>query len=343
VLARTSTFFINPAAGIFFLMGDYKTAKFIKCGHLYHSMYVEKRKKEAVTKYYLVHSYREKGSVQKIRKYLGQNLTKEDLAKNAEEAKKQILELIKEINTDVFLFTLTKKQVQVLNKYDKKIKIAHLNKKQWQEFEGNFVYNTNAIEGSTVQFGEVKELLEQGKPPKNYEEIETKGVAKALEYIKTTKEDLSLELIQKIHEICFRGSKGFAGKFRDANVAVMNSQGQVIHAGVRKEHLFTALKEFIDWHKKNKNKFKPLVLAAIIHDQFEHIHPFQDGNGRVGRLLLNFILIKHRYPPINILLADRAEYYFTLHEYSKNGNLKPTLEFLIKQYKKSLKGAHKTQ
>ena len=91
------------------------------------------------------------------------------------------------------------------------------------------------------------------------------------------------------------------------------------------------------WHNKNKSKFKPLVLAAIIHNQFEFIHPFQDGNGRVGRLLLNFILLKNKLPPINIAFEDRPEYYMTLQEYQKNQNLKPTVEFLARQYKKTLR------
>jgi len=146
-----------------------------------------------------------------------------------------------------------------------------------------------------------------------------------------------LNLLLKLHELCFKGSKPFAGKFREVNVVVRNSIGQVLHAGVPKEELEDYLKDFINWYKNNKNKFKPLVLAAIIHNQFEHIHPFQDGNGRVGRLLLNYILLKRGYPPINIKLEDRQEYYKTLQEYSKNDNLKPTLKFLIKQYKKTLK------
>lgn len=301
-------------------------------------MYVEKRKSGKNIKYYLVHSYREKDKVEKIRKYLGTNLSKKELEKKKEIVEKIILELLEEINTKVFFFSLTKKQIEKLNEY--KIKVVHLSEKEWANFTEDFVFNTNAIEGSTISEEEVSEILHK-KKAENAEEIETKGVAKGLEYIRKTKEDLSLDLLLKLHKFCFDGSKDFAGKFRKVNVVVKNSAGQVLHSGVLKEELRDYLNDFIEWYKENKNKFKPLVLAAIIHNQFEYIHPFQDGNGRVGRLLLNFILLKNNYPLINIMLEDRAEYYKTLQEYSKKDNLKSTLNFLIKQYKKTIKEVSK--
>ena len=297
-------------------------------------MYVEKRKTGNKVKYYLVHSYREKKKVKKIRKYLGQNLIKAELEEAKNIAKQHILKLLQELNTKVFLFTLTKKQIEKLNNY--KIKIMHFDQKEWQRFTEEFVYNTNAIEGSTIQREGVPEILHKQKVS-DAEELETKGVAKAVEYIKNTKEDLSIELMRKLHKICFEGSKSFAGQIRNVEVVIRNSKGEILHQGVHVSQLQLALKEMIGWHDKNKNKFKPLVLAAIMHNQFEYIHPFQDGNGRVGRLLLNFILLKNKYPPININLEDRAEYYTTLQEYQKNQNLKPTVEFLVKQYKKTLR------
>jgi len=299
-------------------------------------MYIEKRTSRKNIKYYLVHSYREKDKVEKIRKYLGVNLSKEELEKKKNEAEKKILELLEEINTKVFAFTLTKKQIENLNEYNKQLKIVHLSEKEWQNFTEEFVYNTNAIEGSTVTEEEVPEILHK-KKAENEEEVETKGVAKAIGYLRKTKEDLSLSLLLRLHKICFERSKSFAGGFRKVNVVIRNSQGQILHSGVPKEELMKYLKDFIEWYKENKSEFRPLVLAAIMHNQFEHIHPFQDGNGRVGRLLLNFILLKNNYPPINILLEDRMEYYQTLQEYSKKDKLKPTLKFLIKQYKKTLK------
>ncbi len=297
-------------------------------------MYVEERKTGKNVKYYLVHSYRDKGKVRKIRKYLGRNLAKEELEKAKNSAKPHILKLLEELNTEVFLFTLTKNQIKKLNKFDEKISIIHFDQKEWRQFTEEFVYSTNAIEGSTVQRAEVPEILEKQKASGN-EELETKGVAKAVDYIRNIKEDISIELIKKLHKICFEGSKIFAGELRRVEVVVRNSRGGILHKGIPVSQLNSALKNMVSWYKENKNKFKPLVLAAIMHNQFEYIHPFQDGNGRVGRLLLNFILVKNKYPPINISLEDRAEYYGVLQEYQKNQNLKPTVEFLAKQYKKT--------
>ena len=299
-------------------------------------MYVEKRKAGKKAKYYLVHSYREKKKVRKIRKYLGQNLGKEELEVVKRVAKQQVLELVREVSTEVFLFTLTKKQVETLNKRDKKIRISHFDQREWQRFTEEFVYSTNAIEGSTVQLEEVPEILRRQKVS-GAEDLETKGVARAVDYIRETKEDVSADLLRMLHKICFEGSKDFAGQLRDVEVVVRNSKGEILHQGVPAAHLQLALGDMVSWYKKNIKKFKPLVLAAIMHNQFEFIHPFQDGNGRVGRLLLNLILLKNKYPPINIALEDRAEYYWTLQEYQKNRNLKPTVEFLIKQYKKTMK------
>lgn len=299
-------------------------------------MYIEKRKSGKNIKYYLIHSYREKDKVEKIRKYLGRNLSREELENAKKKAEEKLKKLLEEINTKVFLFSLTKKQIESLNKFSEKVNVFHLSKDEWELFTEDFVYNTNAIEGSTVTEEEVPKILNKEKA-ENKEELETKGVAKAVEYIRKTKEDVSLNLLLRLHNFCFKGSKPFAGKFRDVNVLIRNSLGHVIHAGVPKEELKDYLEDFVEWYKKNKSKFKPLALAAIMHNQFEYIHPFQDGNGRVGRLLLNFILLKNNYPPINIMLEDRTEYYQTLQKYSKEEDIKSTLRFLIKQYKKTLK------
>ena len=300
-------------------------------------MFLEKRKAGKNVKYYLVHSYRdENNTVKKIRRFLGSNLSEKDLDKLRKRAQILIKQQIEDMKTEMFNFFLSKKEIESLNKYNNKIEIIHLENTQWELFTEEFVYNTNAIEGSQVLEENVHEILTKKKAT-TPDEIETKGVAKAVKYIRNTKEDLSLNLMLKLHKLCFEGSKEFAGKFRDVEVVIRDKLGKIIHQGTLVKNLDYELNKFIKWYKNNKNKFEPLILAAIVHNQFEEIHPFQDGNGRVGRLLLNFILLKNDYPPINILLKDRTEYYQVLQEYQQNEDLKPTLKFLIKEYRKNQK------
>ncbi len=109
----------------------------------------------------------------------------------------------------------------------------------------------------------------------------------------------------------------------------------IVHEGAPQSRVISLLNELIKWYETNKKNYPALILASVVHNQFENIHPFRDGNGRVGRLLLNNILIKKGLPPVNIELADRVEYYQTLQEYEKNKNLRPTIEFLLKEYKKT--------
>ena len=300
-------------------------------------MYLEKRKVGKKFKYYLVHSYRDqKNKVRKIRRYLGVGLSKRELEKLRPQAEEVIRKQIQEMKTDVFDFLLTAKKIQQLNSYDGQIKIYSLNREEWERFTEDFVYDTNAIEGSTVLRDEVPDILEK-KRPNGPDEIETKGVAKAVHYIRTTKDKVSKRLLLKLHKLCFEGSKDFAGKFRDIEVVIRNQWGEVIHRGVPVAELHDYLDELVSWYKENRKNFKPLAMAAIMHNQFEHIHPFRDGNGRVGRLLLNLVLLKNGYPPINISLEDRAEYYGVLRRYSNKHDVKPTVRFLINQYQKTLK------
>lgn len=178
---------------------------------------------------------------------------------------------------------------------------------------------------------------------KSKEDIsETYGVAEAVGYIRTTKDHLSLELMKKLHGIAFKNSKPFAGKFRGTGIDVVVSDryGNILHRGAPQKQVVGLLKELVTWYNAHKKSYHPIVLAAVVHNQFENIHPFQDGNGRVGRLLLNNILLKHRLPPITIELKNRGEYYSSLRSYQDKGDIRPTIELIIKEYRrlrKSLK------
>jgi len=289
----------------------------------------------------LIHSYREGQKVHKFRKYLGQDLTKEKLNERKQIAEKLILEEIHKYNIikDPLHFELSKEEIEEIKALESKIplKISHLSKKDWQAFSEIFTYNTNAIEGSRLNQKEVNDLLEKDKWPKKSKEdiAEAYGVDEAIRFIRGTKEHVSISLIKQIHKIVFKNSKPFAGKLRKRGeeVVVMDSKGNVVHEGASQSRINHLLKELINWYDKNKTKYPALVLGAVVHNQFENIHPFKDGNGRVGRILLNNILIKHGLPPINIDFKNRVEYYSTLKAYELNKNLKPTISLYMKEYK----------
>ena len=84
----------------------------------------------------------------------------------------------------------------------------------------------------------------------------------------------------------------------------------------------------------NKKKLHPLILASYFHTEFEKIHPFVDGNGRVGRLLMNFILYKNNYPMINIPKSRKFKYYEVLQDAQHKRNLKSFVKYLIGILKK---------
>lgn len=298
-------------------------------------MHIEKRKQGNNTKYYLSHSYRVGKKTRKIRHYLGLNLTEEEIVERRGEAEREIEEQI-QAKTDLLKFSLTRKEIEKLNEYDREIEIVHLDVDGWKLFTEKFVFNTNAIEGSRVTPEEVHGLLRHNEDATNSDEIEALNVAKAVEFIQNTDEELSMELIRKLHRICFEGSKKFAGNFRDVEVVIRNAYGEIVHRGIPKEQIENELGELSKWHGENSEELKPLVLAALVHNQFEYIHPFEDGNGRVGRLLLNYVLLQHGYPPINILFEDRGRYYHCLQQYSSEDKLEDTLEFLVEQYQKGL-------
>ncbi len=305
-------------------------------------MHIEIRPAGNGKKYYLAHTYRVGKKVKKIRIYLGTNLTKSELTTAREKAKVILEKRIPASKEprDPYLTLLTKEELKALESLtsDKKIGIIHLSEAGWQRFTEIFTYNTNAIEGSKVGKNEVKDLLEKNKlPEKSKEDIaETFGVAEAIKYIRGTKDHLSLDLIKTLHWLCFKNSKSFAGQFRrkGIEVGVYDSLGNIVHRGALSTKVLALLKELIKWYGKSKNRYPPLLLAAIVHNQFENIHPFEDGNGRVGRLLLVNILIKHGLPPVNIELELREEYYSALQAYGNKNDIRPTLELLLKEYRK---------
>lgn len=304
-------------------------------------MHIEVRIVGKKRKYYLAHSIRRGKNVKKLRYFLGVNLSKKELNKKRKLGESVISERIKryEIIMDPFYVSIDSKELQEIKSLynTEKIGVVHLSENDWNNFTKIFTYDTNAIEGSTVTFTEVSGILEKDRWPEKrtkYEISETYGVSDAIKYIRKTKDHISLELIKELHKIVFKNSKEFAGKFRTKGieVAVVDSFGNIVHRGAPATYIIKLLKELISWYKKNNKKYPALILAVVVHNHFETIHPFQDGNGRVGRLLLNNILIKNNLPPVNIGFNNRREYYSALQFYQNNKDIKPMVKLILKEY-----------
>ena len=305
-------------------------------------MHIEIREKSGLKKYYLAYSFRDSGRVRKVRVFLGSDLAAHELESRRKSAEPELKRRIAEAKAirDPFLTLLSDFELRELATLEARgeLRVRHLSETDWTKFKEAFTYDTNAIEGSLVEIKEVNDILQNKGWPKDKSKddiAETYGVSDAVDYIRTADEHVSLKLIKKLHQIVFKNSKPFAGKFRakGVEVVVADANGNVVHRGAPSEQIDTLLKELVRWYNQNQKECQPLVLAAVVHNQFEVIHPFQDGNGRVGRLLLNNILLKHNLPPLNIELKNRTQYYAALRVYEKDNNIRPTLDLMLKEYR----------
>ena len=305
-------------------------------------MYLEKRKYYGKIRYWLAHSFREGGKIHKIRKLLGTDLSREVLEDRKKKAEQLILEEIDKykIIKNPLHDKISKEEIEFIKRLEieANLKVVHLSESDWKKFSEVFSYNTNAIEGSELTLKETENVIKKGVWPveKSKQDIaEALGVDEAITFIRKTKDHVSLDLIKEMHKIVFKNSKDFAGEFRKRGeeVVVRTGAGAIVHEGAPSSRVVTLLGELIRWYNKYRKEYPGILLAAIVHNQFENIHPFADGNGRVGRILLNNILLKNNLPPLNIDLKNQREYYATLQAYENEGNIRPTIELMLREYK----------
>ncbi len=210
--------------------------------------------------------------------------------------------------------------------------------KKINEWKIKYVYNTDKIEGNALTFEEVTAGLTKGwegikKEKKDI--LETENSKKAIENIFDTAHELTLDFIKLLHSITQQGIDENAGSYKTEENCIIDSNGTLVDNTTPVQFVDERLKDLIKWYSENEKKLHPFVLASIFHNQFVYIHPFSDGNGRVSRLLLNFILIKHAFFPVIIYNDEKHKYYNTLR-HSKEGDLKPSIMFLSDIYRTQL-------
>ena len=248
--------------------------------------------------YYLQHSFRRGKKVTTKEKYLGKTIPK-----NIEEIKKEFFEECNKINLFVLFKRIKKGFQKEWQKYPQSMK-----EKVKKQIAIAFTYNSNAIEGSTITLDEARELVEhQIAPNKPLKDIkETENHVKVFLKILRKREMFNQKLILKLHKDIFLNTKpDMAGKLRDYIVKVGD------YRAPDWQEVPDLMKELIKFYQKNKN-MNPVELAARLHYKFEKIHPFGDGNGRVGRIIMNFILWSKNYPMIIIEYKKRKSYYNAL-------------------------------
>ena len=210
-----------------------------------------------------------------------------------------------------------------------------------EEFLVEYTYNSTAIEGNTLTLRETDMVLKgitiDKKPIKDH--LEVIGHKDAFNYLADLvkeKEPLSENLIKQIHTLVLADKPEDRGIYRRVAVKIIGAKHFTENQLLIADKMEELIKEFNA--DKNTNIIRKL---ALFHIKFEAIHPFIDGNGRTGRLLVNFELMKKGYPPIDIKYADRKAYYDAFDAYHEKHDLSQMenlfAEYVLERIEKYLK------
>ena len=198
----------------------------------------------------------------------------------------------------------------------------------WKRTSALDTWGTNAIEGNTLTRSEVEKLLlEQRSIPNRpmhdvLETIQHEAAFRSL--LGRRSAPMTMITALELHGEVFRGLMLDAGQWRRMNVRIVGSK----YTPPRMEKVITLMDKWEkDYAEKDMAGEPVLPLAAWMHGEFESIHPFSDGNGRVGRLLMNLHFLKHNWPPAHVLPPDR-ERYVRCMDAGHSGDLSQLEDFL---------------
>jgi Fic family protein len=193
------------------------------------------------------------------------------------------------------------------------------------------VYNSNAIENSTLTLEETEKILLQIDLDRFISEreiFEAKNLARVVSYIskKAKEQELSLDVMLFLHKMLISNIRDdIAGRFRKDNEFVRVGNHIAPAPNEIKNRLENMLIEY------NANNSENIIKRiAKLHLVFEYTHPFCDGNGRIGRVLNNYLLIREGYVPINIKFIDRKKYYEAFREFDEKGKTSIMEEIVLK-------------
>lgn len=201
------------------------------------------------------------------------------------------------------------------------------------------IYSSLAIEQNTLDIEQVTAVL-SGKrviaPPKDIAEVQN-----AYEIYDNMDKlnPYSIDDILKAHSVMERGLLNEAGEFRSRPVGVADSEGNILHFGTLPQYVPKLIQELLEWTEKSEIHL--LIKSCVFHYEFELIHPFVDGNGRMGRLWHTLLLSKWNpifaWLPIESIIHDnQSEYYNAINVSNNNGNSTVFIEFMLSVIKQAL-------
>jgi len=284
--------------------------------------YIEILKRDNKKYYYVTKNIRiSENKWKKIRSYLGD---KKPSNNEISKATKEIENKIKDLGFNKNKYQYLKESDAVLlqdlkESYKSWLESTpdSIKSKTNENFMIRFTYHSNAIEGNRLTLRQTALILKDKVIPSGVtadDYNEAINGRECLDYIKAYKKEFSKSLMLKVNEILTKNTNIiYGGRIRFFPVEIQGSNHQPPEAKDVQGHINNMIK----WFSKNKNKLHPFELAVILHHKITWIHPFEDGNGRTARTMMNFILMKKGYPMFFIPIKKREEYYFTLEEADK--------------------------
>ncbi len=309
-------------------------------------VFVQERKSKGTAYVYLDKSVRVGDKVFKISKYLGR---KTDLSR--ERINKEIKKFALEIDDKLIAFLSGRaakkyvlkyplsieevKKIEGMNLKYKEIKKS-LNLGDWvdiqKRFVANFVFESNALEGNSLTLKNFSEIVFENKIVGSAdlrEVYDAKNSYIVFSKLFNLRKEITESLIIDLHKNIMKNIDERTGYKRVPNALLGRDIVLTPPNKVPEE-----MKKLLEWYKESKKSIYPLELAFKFHHKFEGIHPFADGNGRVGRMLLNYILIRAGYFPVIIRKTQRNKYLKALQAADHNKYI-PLVRFALEKTKET--------
>jgi Fic family protein len=280
----------------------------------------------------------------RIREHIGKNVSTlnekeylknhfDSLTRKEYDIRKKLLDKLDLSYNETLLSDVELRSIQINNLLEiKEIKEQILN-----EFAKEFIFNSNNIEGSKIPAEEVKKIIEKGDS-KYENRNEVKEVFNSINAFKYLQNGFKFNIasIKRLYyiltnELTMSNGEKYPRGFKKIENIVNNQPT------VSPDKVELALEDLLGKYKENKRKEYPFRLAFDFHLRYEYIHPFLDGNGRTGRLIINKILMEHGYFPIIVFTKNSRAYYNAISRGLEKQTKKSYFQFMLEQSRKTYK------